>query len=103
MEHPLCQDEGSEGDDASPASRVRQRYERLFKAREHEDDSPRAAAAAASEALAADTAARTAFQGAISSAFVPHLGCARPPPGAPLPALQSQGSEAGQHRLEHLH
>ncbi|KAK9820837.1 hypothetical protein WJX81_002519 [Elliptochloris bilobata] len=69
-----AEEEGSEGDDASPASRVRQRYERLFKAREREHDSPRAAAAAAAEALAADTAARSAFQGAISSAFVPHLG-----------------------------
>ena len=85
------QEDGSEGDDASPASRVRQRYERLFKAREREHDSPRAAAAAAAEALAADTAARSAFQGAISSAFVPHLGCARMPRRAAWLACECLG------------
>jgi len=67
---------------------VRQRYERLFKAREREDDSPRAAAAAASEALAADTAARTAFQGAISAAFAPHLG--RAPAARPRPLAHAR-------------
>ena len=90
------QEDGSEGDDASPASRVRQRYERLFQAREREHDSPRAAAAAAAEALAADTAARSAFQGAISSAFVPHLGCAvARRPGPPSPAYESFGWRIG--------
>lgn len=89
------QEDGSEGDDASPASRVRQRYERLFQAREREHDSPRAAAATAAEALAADTAARSAFQGAISSAFVPHLGCAGARrPGLPGPACESFGWRA---------
>ena len=98
------QEDGSEGDDASPASRVRQRYERLFQAREREHDSPRAAAAAAAEALAADTAARSAFQGAISSAFVPHLGCAVAcRPGPPSPAYESFGWRTGASLTRLLH
>ncbi len=71
--------EGYEGDDHSPASRVRQRYERMFKEREagggggdasSEDEAARAAAAARD---AANAAARTAFHGAISSVFTKHL------------------------------
>ncbi|EIE27794.1 hypothetical protein COCSUDRAFT_26904 [Coccomyxa subellipsoidea C-169] len=71
--------EGYEGDDHSPASRVRQRYERMFKEREagggggdasSEDEAARAAAAARD---AANAGARTAFHGAISSVFTKHL------------------------------
>lgn len=71
--------EGYEGDDHSPASRVRQRYEKMFKEREErggmggldaEDEAARAAAAARD---AANAAARTAFHGVISSVFTKHL------------------------------
>ena len=75
--------EGYEGDDHSPASRVRQRYEKMFKEREErgstgsldaEDEAARAAAAARD---AANAAARTAFHGVISSVFTKHLRCVR--------------------------
>jgi len=72
--------EGYEGDDHSPASRVRQRYEKMFKEREErgggdaDDEAARAAAAARD---AANAAARTAFYGAISTVFTKHLRCGR--------------------------
>ena len=65
---------GHEGDDSSPASRVRQRYERMFRERDHaealSDDAARAADAARE---AANAAARTAFHGSIATVFTQHL------------------------------
>ena len=65
---------GHEADDNSPASRVRQRYERMFKDRDNaemmSDDAARAADAARE---AANAAARTAFHGSIATVFTKHL------------------------------
>lgn len=65
---------GHEGDDSSPASRVRQRYERIFRERDHaealSDDAARAADAARE---ASNAAARTAFHGSIATVFTKHL------------------------------
>ncbi|CAL5224462.1 g7153 [Coccomyxa viridis] len=67
-------DAGHEADDNSPASRVRQRYERMFRDRDNaellSDDAARAADAARE---AANAAARTAFHGSIATVFTKHL------------------------------
>ena len=61
-------------DDASPASAVRQRYEKLFKERQRaaETGTPKGADAAAARATA-NLQARMAFQGIISSVFMKFL------------------------------
>ena len=65
---------GHEGDDSSPASRVRQRYERMFRERDHtealSDEAVRAADVARE---AANAAARAAFHGSIATVFTKHL------------------------------
>ena len=69
---------GHEGDDSSPASKVRRRYERMFKDRDSaEAMSDEAAKAAADAREAANAAARTAFHGSIATVFTKHLrqGC----------------------------
>lgn len=72
-------DAGHEADDNSPASRVRQRYERMFRDRDNaemlSDDAARAADAARE---AANAAARTAFHGSIATVFTKHLRQAPP-------------------------
>ena len=65
---------GHEPDDNSPASRVRQRYERMFKDRDNaEMMSDEAARAADAARDAANAAARTAFHGSIATVFTKHL------------------------------
>jgi hypothetical protein len=65
---------GHEGDDSSPASRVRQRYERMFRERDHAEALSNEAARAADAAReAANAAARTAFHGSIATVFTKHL------------------------------
>ena len=66
--------DGMAADDASPASAVRERYERMF--REQQRGSKGAALAgdpAAAALTAQGQAVRTAFQGGISSVFIKHL------------------------------
>ncbi|KAK9815375.1 hypothetical protein WJX72_002419 [[Myrmecia] bisecta] len=69
--------ETGHGDDARPASQVRQRYEKMFKERQREGEASSAPGtpsdAAAAAAAAASNEARTAFRGSISSIFSKHL------------------------------
>lgn len=61
-------------DDASPASAVRERYERMFKEKQRGSKGAAVAGDPAAAALAAQgQAVRTAFQGSISSVFTKHL------------------------------
>ena len=67
--------EGLAADDASPASAVRERYERMFKEKQR---GPKPGGAAAGDPAAAALAAqgqamKTAFRGSISSVFNKHL------------------------------
>ncbi|KAK9837632.1 hypothetical protein WJX74_001749 [Apatococcus lobatus] len=62
-----------EGDDNSPASRVRQRYERMFREKQRAGDDSLAGGGSHPPQAAAETAARTAFPGSVSSVFTPHL------------------------------
>lgn len=65
---------GHEADDSSPASRVRQRYERMFREREGAEALTEEGARAAEAAReAANAAARTAFHGSIATVFTKHL------------------------------
>ncbi|DBA74723.1 TPA: hypothetical protein ACH3X2_009385 [Trebouxia sp. C0005] len=66
--------DGMAADDASPASAVRERYERMFKEKQRGSKGAAAAGDPAAAALAAQgQAVRTAFQGSISSVFTRHL------------------------------
>ncbi|DBA83910.1 hypothetical protein WJX77_004419 [Trebouxia sp. C0004] len=66
--------DGMAADDASPASAVRERYERMFKEKQRSGKGAAAAGDPAAAALAAQgQAVRTAFQGSISSVFTKHL------------------------------
>ena len=67
--------EGMAADDASPASAVRERYERMFKEKQRGSKGPPGLPGdPAAAALAAQgQAVRTAFQGSISSVFTKHL------------------------------
>jgi hypothetical protein len=66
--------DGMAADDASPASAVRERYERMFKEKQRGSKGSAAAGDPAATALAAQgQAVRTAFQGSISSVFTKHL------------------------------
>ncbi|DBB02539.1 hypothetical protein WJX82_000485 [Trebouxia sp. C0006] len=66
--------DGMAADDASPASAVRERYERMFKEKQRGSKGAAAAGDPAAAALAAQgQAVRTAFQGSISSVFTKHL------------------------------
>ena len=72
------EDDGTEGmaaDDASPASAVRERYERMFREKQRGSKGPSGLPGdPAAAALAAQgQAVRTAFQGSISSVFTKHL------------------------------
>ena len=70
--------EGLAADDASPASAVRERYERMFKEKQR---GPKPGAPASGDPAAAALAAqavKTAFRGSISSVFNSHLGCVMP-------------------------
>lgn len=74
--HPQEEDpmDGMAADDASPASAVRERYERMFKEKQRGSKGAAAAGDPAAAALAAQgQAVRTAFQGSISSVFTKHL------------------------------
>ncbi len=57
-------------DDAAPASAVRQRYDRMFKERKRAETQEGAPLEGDNLAKAA---ARTAFQGSISTVFAKHL------------------------------
>ena len=66
--------DGMAADDASPASAVRERYERMFKEKQRGSKVAAVAGDPAAAALAAQgQAVRTAFQGSISSVFTKHL------------------------------
>lgn len=66
--------DGMAADDASPASAVRERYERMFKEKQRGSKGAAATGDPAAAALAAQgQAVRTAFQGSISSVFTKHL------------------------------
>lgn len=83
------EEERGEGDadDASPASRVRRRYERMFKERQDgagDSQSPTAGSRGDPQGPAGPAVPRTAFVGSISSVFAKHLGSVAPPP-APAP------------------
>jgi len=66
--------DGMAADDASPASAVRERYERMFKEKQRGSKGAAVAGDPAAAALAAQgQAVRTAFQGSISSVFTKHL------------------------------
>ena len=64
-------------DDAAPASTVRQRYDRMFKERKRADTQEGGADPSEQDDLA-KAAARTAFQGCISTVFAKHLRRAPP-------------------------
>lgn len=89
------EEERGEGDadDASPASRVRRRYERMFKERQDgagDSHSPTAGSRGDPQGPAGPMVPRTAFVGSISSVFAKHLGCvAMPYPLNDLVALLS--------------
>ncbi len=66
--------DGMAADDASPASAVRERYERMFKEKQRGSKGAAVTGDPAAAALAAQgQAVRTAFQGSISSVFTKHL------------------------------
>ncbi|KAL3139007.1 hypothetical protein ABBQ32_005811 [Trebouxia sp. C0010 RCD-2024] len=70
--------DGMAADDASPASAVRERYERMFKEKQRGGSKGLAGGALSGDPAAAALAAqgqavRTAFQGSISSVFTKHL------------------------------
>ena len=77
----LQEDEAMEGmaaDDDSPASAVRERYERMFKEKQRGPGKGSAGGVSPGDPAAAALAAqgqavRTAFQGSISSVFTKHL------------------------------
>lgn len=77
----LQEDEAMDGmaaDDASPASAVRERYERMFKEKQRGGSKGLAGGALSGDPAAAALAAqgqavRTAFQGSISAVFTKHL------------------------------
>ena len=77
----LQEDEAMDGmaaDDASPASAVRERYERMFKEKQQGPGKGLAGGGLPGDPAAAALAAqgqavRTAFQGSISSVFTKHL------------------------------
>lgn len=74
--HPQEEDpmDSMAADDASPASAVRERYERMFKEKQRGSKGAAVAGDPAAAALAAQgQAVRTAFQGSISSVFTKHL------------------------------
>ncbi|KAK9858463.1 hypothetical protein WJX84_000384 [Apatococcus fuscideae] len=73
---PEAEDEDrglDEGDDNSPASRVRQRYERMFREKQRVGEDSLAMGGSHPPQAASETAARTAFPGSVSSVFTPHL------------------------------
>ena len=66
--------DGMAADDASPASAVRERYERMFREQQRGSKGGAQGADPAAAALTAQgQAVRTAFQGGISSVFTTHL------------------------------
>ena len=70
--------DGTAADDASPASAVRERYERMFKEKQRGGSKglaggPLPGDPAAAALAAQGQAVRTAFQGSISSVFTKHL------------------------------
>jgi len=66
--------EGMAADDASPASAVRERYERMFREKQRGSKGAAQPGDPAAAALAAQgQAVRTAFQGSISLVFTKHL------------------------------
>ena len=70
--------DGMAADDASPASAVRERYERMFKEKQRGGSKglaggPLPGDPAAAALAAQGQAVRTAFQGSISSVFTKHL------------------------------
>ena len=66
--------DGMAADDASPASAVRERYERMFREKQRNSKGASQPGDPAAAALAAQgQAVRTAFQGSISSVFTKHL------------------------------
>lgn len=66
--------DGMAADDASPASAVRERYERMFREQQRGSKGVAQGGDPAAAALTAQgQAVRTAFQGGISSVFTKHL------------------------------
>lgn len=63
---------GLAADDASPASAVRERYERMFKEKQR-GPKPASGDPAAAALAAQGQAVKTAFRGSISSVFTKHL------------------------------
>ena len=82
-----------DGDDAAPASRVRQHYKRMFIKSSGAPGSAEGVKATAYETVAGiaedadapSSAARAAFSGVISTVFAPHLQCAPPSSARPSP------------------
>ena len=72
--------EGLAADDASPASAVRERYERMFKEKQRgpKPGGPASGDPAAAALAAQGQAVKTAFRGSISSVFNSHLGYVMP-------------------------
>lgn len=69
-----AEEAGGRGDDSSPASRVRERYERLLRERQRAaEDGSSPERRKEQEHAATAAVARTNFRGSISGVFAPYL------------------------------